>query len=463
MNYSEFLQRKAIVDQPTGLTEIPALNPMLFSFQSDITKWALRRGRAAVFAGCGCGKSFIQCEWARILSEIVGVKVLILAPLAVAQQTVREAAKFGIAVKYCRHQSEIGEALIVITNYEMMEKFDPSFFGAIVLDESSILKSYSGKTRNQIIDAFQRTPYRLACTATPAPNDYMELGNHAEFLGVMSRSEMLSMFFVHDGGDTSKWRLKGHAEQDFWKWLASWAVMLRMPSDLGYDDGDFKLPPLEIHNHVVDMDHIMPSNGELFPMPARTLNERRGARRDSLGECSKRIAQIVGENISNKWLIWCNLNKEQEAVEKLFGKECISIYGSLSNDEKEKRLMAWLENDVPVLVSKPSIIGFGLNLQICSRVIFFGLSDSYEQFYQAVRRCWRFGQTKPVDVYVVTSNLEGAVLENIRRKEADAERMAGEMVKHMHLINEANIKGVEREKTEYKPKIKMELPQWATM
>lgn len=458
MNYSEFLRNKAIIDQPTGLTEIPALNPMLFNFQADITKWALRRGRAAVFAGCGCGKSFIQVEWARVISELVGVNVLILAPLAVAQQTVREAAKFGIAVKYCRHQSEVGDSRIVITNYEMLEHFDPSAFGAIVLDESSILKSYSGVIRNQIIETFQQTPYRLACTATPAPNDYMELGNHAEFLGVMSRSEMLSMFFIHDGGDTAKWRLKGHAEQDFWKWLASWAVMLRMPSDLGYDDGAFNLPPIEFHNHIVDVDRAESNSDTLFRMPAITLMERRTERRASTDARVKIAADLINSS-KEQWLVWCDMNKESEALYNSIN-GAIEVQGSHLPEYKIQAALGFIDGTYRVLVSKPSIFGFGMNLQNCHNAAFVGLSDSYERFYQAVRRCWRFGQTKPVNIHIITAETEGAVLENIQRKEKDAERMASEMVKHMHLINEQNIRGLARETTAYNPREPMRLPDW---
>lgn len=265
--YSDFLNAKRISDPSTGLQQVPALNPMLFDFQRDIVTWALRRGRACIWADCGLGKTPMQLEWAR---HVPG-RVLILAPLAVAQQTKREGEKFGVAVGVARKQSDVSEQ-ITVTNYEMLEHFDLSRFTGIVLDESSILKAHDGKTRNQIIETSQRVPFRLACSATPAPNDYMELGNHAEFVGAMSRVEMLSMFFVHDGGETSKWRLKGHAQEEFWKWVCSWAVMIRKPSDLGYDDAGFKLPKLILHDVVVKSPK--PTEGYLFAVEAETLQER---------------------------------------------------------------------------------------------------------------------------------------------------------------------------------------------
>ena len=251
-DYEAFLDAKRYEAPAIGFEPV-ALNELLFDFQRDIVTWALRRGRAAIFADCGLGKTPMQIEWARQVSDNTGLPVLILAPLAVAQQTHREGVKFGTTVTVCRTQDDVMPG-VNVTNYEMMEHFTPEEFGGIVLDESSILKSYDGKTRTAIIEAFGQTPYRLACTATPAPNDHMELGNHSEFLGIMSRSEMLATFFVHDGGDTSKWRIKGHAEDVFWRWVASWAVMLRTPSDLGYDDAGFILPALHVHEHVVSSD-----------------------------------------------------------------------------------------------------------------------------------------------------------------------------------------------------------------
>lgn len=440
-DYATFLSRKAVTDPPTGLATVPPLNPALFDFQRDIVAWALRRGRAAIFADCGMGKTFMQCEWAR---HIPG-KVLILAPLAVAGQTVRDMEHFGIKVGYARSQEQVREQ-ITITNYEMLEHFDPAQFTGIVLDESSILKAYDGKTRTQIIESFRQTPFRLACTATPAPNDYMELGNHSEFLGVMSRVEMLAMFFVHDGGETQKWRLKGHAESEYWKWLCSWAVMIRKPSDLGYPDNDFTLPELVMHEVTVSVeDRTM---GQLFAVQAQTLQERLQARRSTIAERVSDTAAIVNAT-ADPFLVWCNLNDESAQLAKAIP-GAVEVSGSDSVEAKERAMLGFAAGEIRVLVTKPSIAGFGMNWQHCNNMAFVGLSDSYEAFYQAVRRCWRFGQKKPVNVYVVTAETEGAVVANIKRKEADAMKMAENMVGHMKDLNTQAVHGgASRVKDEY--------------
>lgn len=442
MDYEEFIARKAIIDAPTGLDVVPDLNTMLFPFQRDIVRWALRRGRAAIFADCGMGKTPMQLEWARHIDG----KVLILAPLAVAQQTMREAEKFGINdVRYTRSgDGELGH--ITITNYEMLQHFNPDDFTGIVLDESSILKAYDGKTRTQIIDGFAKTPFRLACTATPAPNDYMELGNHSQFLSVMSYTEMLSMFFVHDGGETQKWRLKGHAEADFWKWLCSWAVMIRKPSDLGYEDADFQLPELVMHDVTVKVD--APTSGMLFAMSAETLQERIAARRDTVQDRVSHTAAIVNAT-DDQFLVWCNLNSEGDALRKAIP-GAVEVKGSDDWATKESNLMKFSSGEIRVLITKPSIAGHGLNWQNCANMAFVGLSDSYEQFYQAVRRCWRFGQKRSVNVYVVCAETEGNVVSNIKRKERESLAMAENMVEHMKDLNQEALKGAsQRSKTDY--------------
>lgn len=441
MDYSKFLKQKAIDDVATGLKEVPELNSMLFDFQKDIVRWALIRGRACIFADCGMGKTPMQLEWAR---HIPG-KVLIVAPLAVASQTIREADKFGIGnIEYLPEEKIIdGNG---ITNYERLDKFDASNYTGVVLDESSILKSYTGKIRNDIVERFSKIPFRLAATATPAPNDFMELGNHAEFVGAMTRTEMLSMFFVHDGGETQKWRLKGHAEFEFWKWVASWAIMIRKPSDLGYDDGDFILPPINIEQITVKTDQV--EDGFLFPVEAQSLSERQSARRNTVTERAKKAAELVN-NSNEQWLVWCDRNDESAELKKLIP-GAIEVKGSDSNEHKINSMLDFQSNKIRVIVTKPSIAGFGMNWQQCHNVIFVGLSDSYEMYYQAVRRVWRFGQTEDVNVYIVVSELEGAVVRNIERKERDAMEMANQMVQHMHAINEENIKGMTHEQTEYK-------------
>jgi hypothetical protein len=420
MRYEDFIAKKAIRLKDSGLAGVRDLNPKLFDFQREIVSRSLKKGRYSIFCDCGLGKTPMQLEWAAQLPD----RVLILAPLAVAQQTVREGQKFGIPVVYERYPS--GRAKIVITNYEMLENFSARDFQGIVLDESSILKSYSGSMRNQIISTFERTKYRLACTATPAPNDFMELGNHSEFVGALTRTEMLSTFFVHDGGDTSKWRLKGHAVHGFWKWVCSWAVMARKPSDLGFDDANFILPDLRVHDVTVDAKHI--TDGRLFAMPAITLEERRKARQSSVKDRARKVAEIAESRPDESWIIWCNLNSESESATKIIP-DAVELRGSEDREDKAAKMLDFSSGNIRVLVTKPSIAGFGMNWQHCHNVQFLGLSDSYEQFYQAIRRCWRFGQTKPVDCYIVTATNEGAVTENIKRKERDAAALAEGMVR----------------------------------
>jgi len=438
MDYEGFLKGKTRTDHPSGLRDVPPLNPMLFDFQRDIVAWALRRGRAAIFADCGLGKTPMQLEWAR---HVPG-DVLIVAPLAVSKQTIREGLKFGVEVGQSQDGAKDGK--ITITNYERLHHFDPSEFVGVVLDESSILKSYTGKFRNQLVDEWGAVPYRLAATATPAPNDFMELGNHAEFLGAMSRTEMLAMFFVHDGGETQKWRLKGHGESEFWKWLCSWAVMIRKPSDLGYDDREFLLPDLNIHQHQVATE----SRGDfLFQMEAQTLQERQRARKDSIGDRVQSCADMINAS-GEHWIVWCNLNDESAALTAAID-GAVEVSGSSSDEHKESSMLGFSDGKVRVLVTKPSIAGFGMNWQHCHNVAFVGLSDSYEQYYQAVRRCWRFGQIQDVECHIITADTEGAVVANIKRKEADAERMAQSMVDHMHSMNEENIKATAATKADY--------------
>jgi len=440
MDYTEFIESKALTEVPTGLESIPELNAAMFDFQHDIVTWALKRGRAAIWADCGLGKTLMQLEWAR---HIPG-KVLILAPLAVAHQTIREGEKFGITnLEYM--QDEIDNENNPVTNYERMERFDFSKYTGVVLDESSILKNYTGKFRNLIIESCQKIPYRLACTATPAPNDHMELGNHAEFVGAMTRTEMLSMFFVHDGGETQKWRLKGHAQGEFWKWVCSWAVMIRKPSDLGYDDRNFILPGLRMHHHTIQ---TKATGDFLFQMEAQTLQERNAARKDTV-EDRCREAAMIANSTDKPVLIWCNLNIESSTVARLIP-GAVEVHGSMTDEAKAKGLTGFSKGDFRVLVTKAKIGGFGMNWQHCSNVIFLGLNDSWESYYQAVRRCYRFGQKDEVDVHIVTADIEGNVVRNIQRKESDAEKMAAGMVGHMKDINRENIKGTQVSKSEYK-------------
>lgn len=448
--YRDFISTKAIVQESAGITvDKETLNPMLYDFQKDIVRWAFAKGKAAIFADCGLGKTPMQLEWARLVHEATGGNVLVLAPLAVASQTVQEGRKFGIPVTICETQADVQPG-INITNYEKLSHFVAREFSGIVLDESSILKSFTGKMRNEIIDNFRHTPYRLACTATPAPNDYMELGNHSEFLGVMTRSEMLSMFFVHDGGQTSKWRLKGHADDLFWEWLCSWAVYVNSPADIGYAIGGFDLPPLRMNEIIVD--------GDAPVVETLTLTQRRRARKDTLSLRCEKAAELVNAS-DDQWLVWCDLNDESKTLSSMI-EDAVEVKGSDKQSHKSESMLDFSDGAVKCLVTKPSIAGFGMNWQNCHNMIFVGLSDSYEQFYQAVRRCWRFGQTVPVNVYIVIAAKEGAVRENIERKQADFIHMKQVMADFTKAITAKELRKTSRITTPYEALIPMQLPQW---
>lgn len=454
-SYIHFLSRKAISDPMTGLDNVPDLPACLFPHQRDIVSWALRRGRAALFAGTGLGKSLMELAWAQAVHAETGKDILHLAPLAVSAQMEREAVKFGIPARVAAKQDDCGPG-INITNYQKLDHFDLSRFGGVILDESSILKNTDGHYRTKLIEACQSIPFRLAATATPAPNDFMELGNHAEFLGIMSYTDMLSTFFTHDGGETQKWRLKGHAENEFWKWMASWAVMLRKPSDLGYPNEGYDLPPLNYQSHTVEVDYAPNlETGMLFPMQAETLQERIGARRATVEQRCQLAASITPLDRPFVW--WCNLNAEAEALAKQIP-GAVNLHGGLSETEKERILIDFSDGRISHLVTKPSLAGFGMNWQHCADTGFVGLNDSFEQFYQAVRRFWRFGQTKPVTCHIIASELEGATVANIRRKEADAERMAAAMVLHMADLSSKAVRGMVRDTPNYNPTVPVQLP-----
>lgn len=427
------------------------LNKKLYPFQRACVSWALRRGRAALFQDCGLGKTAEQLVWAEKMVAHTGKPALILAPLAVVQQTCREGEKFGVDVTACRTQADAG-ASVNVTNYEMLRHFNPEGFGAIVLDESSILKAFDGKVRRAITDFGRKIRYRLACTATPAPNDWMELGMHSEFLEALPHSQMLAIFFVHDSsGGTGSWRLKGHAENPFWRWLTEWAVACRKPSDLGYDDEAFKLPPLKVTVHTVESP--IP-DGHLFAPGAETLAERRTARRESL-DARVMTAATIANATKGPVLLWCNLNAESSALTRAV-KGAVEIKGLDRPQDKAGRMLGFADGKIRCLVSKPRIAGFGMNWQHCSTIIFTGLSDSYEQYYQAVRRCWRFGQKRAVNVHVVISEAEATVLANVKRKERDAEEMFAKLVRHANLAGQIGV----HLRSEYKATARLRLPKW---
>lgn len=446
MVYKDFIDNKNFILENNGFDiDKSELNDSMFDFQKDIVRWALKKGRSAIFADCGMGKTLMQLEWAKK----IGGKVLIVAPLSVTTQTQKEGEKFGYKVTICENQSDVQEG-INITNYEKLDKFECNVFNGVVLDESSILKSFTGRIRTQIIEYFQKTPYKLACTATPAPNDFMELGNHSEFLGVMTRSEMLSMYFVHDGGETSKWRLKRHAESIFWQWMASWAVFIDNPANLGYEVEGYDLPKLHIHQIIVDGDE--PSTENL------TLTQRRQARKDSLESRCQAAANLVNSN-DEQWLVWCDLNDESHRLWEL----CIDsweIKGSDKPKYKTETMIDFSNDEIKCLITKPKIAGFGMNWQQCHNMIFVGLSDSYEAYYQALRRCWRFGQNEEVNVYIVISSKEGCVKENIERKEKDNIKMQKAMIELTKEITKKELQQTCRIVTPYIANIEMMLPEW---
>lgn len=455
MTYEQFLKTKELQSINEGLkVDTKELNKALFPFQKDIVAWALQKGRAAVFSDCGTGKSLMQLEFARIVSERTGAKALIIAPLSVVRQTQKEGDKFGIKTTVCRQQADAKDG-INITNYEMLSHFDADAFGCVVLDESSILKSFTSKTRDELIDKFQRTAYRLCCTATPSPNDQSEIGNHAEFLGIMSRSEMLATYFIHDGSDTSKWRLKGYGEKRFWEWVATWAVCVRTPEDLGYSKEGYELPPLNLIEHIVKS---KVQDYELFARVAETLSERRQARKDSMTDRVE-VARDLCASSDDQWIVWCDYNAESAALSGEIEGGC-EVVGSDDPEYKAKTAIDFAEGNIHALISKPSIYGFGMNFQNCHRMIFCGISDSYEQFYQAIRRCWRFGQDNAVDVHIIISEAEMNVLDNIKRKQAQMEDMQNNMIALMRDVTMAEIKHTTRITTEYKPTERMVLPGW---
>lgn len=453
MDYQSFLEAKKVVPILCGHeVEMDSLNPSLFDFQRVIVKWALRRGRAAIFADTGLGKTLMQTSWAQSVIDHTGGDVLIVAPLCVAQQTIREGIKFGIDINFCRDQ-EHAKSGINITNYEMMDRFNLDDYHGIVLDESSIIKNRDGKTRNAIISACQQVHYRLSCTATPSPNDFMELGNQAEFLGIMSMSEMLAMFFINDAGDTGTWILKGHGKAKFWEWLSTWACVIRSPSDLGFDGSDYILPTLNMYDHVVKS---APTDG-LFADIACGLMDRNKARKESIDDRVEKCAEVVNAS-AEQWVIWCHRNEEAEKLVKLIP-GAVDVSGSDSIEHKEQSVNDFIDGAIRVLVSKPKILGAGMNFQHCHNTAFVGLSDSWEQYYQAIRRFYRFGQTKEVNVHVISAESEGAVVENIKRKEEQNATMGAAMVKVMSDSMKKEIFGAGQEKMEYIRRV-TNTPSW---
>ena len=431
MSYANFLARKRLARPDDGI-EVGALPASLFHHQESVVRWAARRGRAAAFLDTGLGKTRIQLAWAEAMRG--NGAALIVCPLSIARQTSREAAAIDLDARVIRSQDEVSGPGLWITNYEMQHAFDPASFGAIVLDESSILKNHEGRTRTALIDRWGAVPYRLACTATPAPNDHTELANHAEFLGAMSRVEMLAAFFVHDDDG---WRLKGHAGPAMYEWMSSWAVAARWPSDITgdrSDDAGYELPPLNIHGHIVEVNAA--PEGQLFATSLGGVGGRAAARKATMDARIERAADLLAHN--RPAIAWCGLNDEADRIAAVVdGAE--NLHGTLTPDRKVEIIEAFVAGDIRVLVSKPSIAGFGLNLQHAADQVFVGIGDSYESYYQAIRRSWRFGQTRPVDVHIVTSDLEAEVVANVRAKERNANEMTERLVAALNRNREGKV------------------------
>jgi len=455
--YEQFIEGKRATATVAGIDDPGDLHPSLFPFQRDIVRWALRRGKAAIWADCGLGKTWMALEWAAKVHEHTGGRILILTPLAVAAQFVSEGKQMGISVTLCREAVDITDG-INVTNYDRLARFDPANFDGVVLDESSILKDFTSKTRTLIIDAFRETPFRLACTATPSPNDFTELGNHAEFLGIMTRVEMLSMYFIHDGGSTQDWRLKGHARDDFWRWLCEWAVALRLPSDLGYSDDGFILPPMRIIHHVVstDMDELSRERGLLFVNTRMGLSDQRTARKLSLADRVTLAADLVNAS-DEPWIVWCDLNDESAKLTAAID-DAVEVKGADSPESKELAIDEFRTGASRVIVTKPAICGWGVNWQHCAHVVFVGVTHSFERWYQALRRTYRFGQRREVQCHVVTSEAERGVVDSLARKQADAERMVSEVSKRFGSSWSADAAG--RDHISYNPNHPMTIPAW---
>jgi hypothetical protein len=448
MDYHEFIASKHFRPIDAGF-EYQCQSSFMRDYQKQVVEWALARGRAAAFLDTGLGKTPVELEFAQAASVETSKPSLLLAPLAVAHQISREAVKFGYDARVIGDQSDIGVG-INICNYEKCHKLDVSVFGAVVLDESSILKGIDGKTRKMLTESFKHTPYRLSASATPAPNDFMELGTQAEFLGIMTQVEMLATFFIHDGGDTSKWRLKGHGKKKFFEWMATWSVIMRDPSDYGFNALP-ELPPLLINQITIESGI---TDGLFAPM-AQSLSERQQARKSTIDQRCHAAADYAN-GTDKQIIIWCGLNSEGDLLQSLIP-DAVQVSGSDKDDDKISRMIGFADGVHRVLITKPKIAGFGMNWQHCNEMVFVGLSDSFEQYYQAVRRCWRNGQQSPVNVYVITADVEGAVVANIQRKQ----QLADTMMREMAAIAKQSFHGFDKAKNElraYEANVKAPMP-----
>jgi superfamily II DNA or RNA helicase len=456
-DYEAFIKRKQRRVEAYGFDiGTDKLNPNLFDWQKRAVQWAIKRGRAALFEECGLGKTLQQLEWARLVHQHCGLPVVVHCPVGVRSQTKREAEKFGIdsPVTVADSQDEVINGINLI-NYEKLHKFDPATFCGVVLDESSILKGMNSVTRKLLKESYGQTRFRLACTATPAPNDHMELGNHAEFLGICEPVDMLNRYFVHDSGDTSKWRLRGHAERDFWSWVSQWAVCISKPSDIGGEDAGYALPQMIIERHHVTPEIDNAPSGMLFNtagISATTMHEEK--RLTNEARC-KRAAELA-KATSGPVLIWCDTNYEADELRKHLP-DAVEVRGD--DKDKEGKLLGFADGQFRVLISKPSIAGFGMNYQHCDTQIFAGLSYSFEAYYQAVRRSWRFGQKKPVKIHIVIADSDSAIESAVARKESDHAVMQSGMAQAMSRSNGIEWNG-DMLKQRYRPSVSIQVPSF---
>ena len=452
--YEDFLRSKEIRAQLSGMTRVPELSAHLFPHQRATVEFLLKAGRGAAFLDTGMGKTAVELEYGKRIVEHENKPVLMLAPLAVGKQHMREAERFGVEASIARDQSDVTGARIYITNYERLHLFDRHAFGGLILDESSIVKSYTGKTTRALMEFGQEVRWKLPATATPAPNDHMELGQHAQFLGVMDSSEMLARWFIADQSEMGRYRLKRHGIKPFWSWVASWARCVGKPSDLGFSDDGFQLPPLNIHQHVVETDMTAGAEGMLFRIPDTSATSIHKEKRLTANDRAAKIAELVRAEPNEPWMIWVETDYDADAITALLP-EAVEVRGSMKPETKEERLDAFTQGSIRILVSKPSIAGFGLNWQHCARTAFVGLSFSYEMFYQAIRRFWRFGQRRPVECHIAMAETETAIWQTIQRKKADHETMKEEMFEAMR--REVLVSQVKRA---YSPTQAAKLPAW---
>ena len=439
MDYESFLKTKIKRFDGEGFEcDRSHLPPFMFEWQQKIVQWACKNGRCAIWADTGLGKTIMQLAWADQVVKHTGQSVLILTPLAVSAQTVKEAERFGLSATIAHSQDEIAGPGMYVTNYQKLHRFDTSRFGGVVLDESSILKSFQGKTKTLLTETFARTPYKLACTATPAPNDHLELGNHSDFLGIMPQKEMLARWFLNDIMGNMTWRLKAHAVKDFWRWVASWALVMRSPGDIGYDSTGYDLPELKIHHITIPTSGIH-IDGALFAdasLSATTLHE---VLRQTAPIRAKKAAEIVEGLNGASCLLWTHTNYEADEIRKVIQTD--EVRGSDSDEHKEMMLLGFADGSVTRLLTKPSLAGLGMNWQACHNMIFVGMDYSFEKFYQAVRRCWRYGQTKEVNAYLLSTDMEWRLFDALAKKQASHTKMQDEMIammkeEHVELTNQ---------------------------